>query len=113
MPRLSHHVCHRIAPLRVVRGLPVRGRSIWRAVNGVILREPITSELRKIRAPTLVIVGEEDVATVPAKAERIAAGIANAKLVVIPGAGHSSTVEQPAIVNAAIKSFVEGIGSEA
>lgn len=88
-------------------------RSIWRAVNGVILREPITSELPKIRAPTLVIVGEEDVATVPAKAERIAAGIANAKLIVIPGAGHSSTVEQPAIVNAAIKSFVEGIGPEA
>ena len=63
--------------------------------------------------PALVIVGEEDVATAPAKAERIVAGIANAKLVVIPKAGHSSTLEQPTAVNAAIKEFLEGLGSAA
>ncbi len=88
-------------------------RSVWRAVNGVILREPVTSELARIGMPTLVIVGDEDVATVPAKAERIAAGIAHAKLVVIPKAGHSSTVEQPAAVNAAIESFLAGVASTA
>jgi len=86
-------------------------RSIWRAVNGVIDREPIAPELHRITAPTLVIVVDEDVATVPAKAERIAAGIAGAKLVLIPKAGHSSSVEQPAAVTAAIASFLGRMGS--
>jgi pimeloyl-ACP methyl ester carboxylesterase len=86
-------------------------RSIWRAVNGVILREPVLAELPKITAPTLVIVGNEDVATVPAKAQRIASGIPNARLVVVPEAGHSSTVENPAAVNAAIEAFLAHVGT--
>jgi len=88
-------------------------RSIWRAVNGVIYRDAITSELGNICAPTLVIVGEEDVATVPARAERIVAGIRNARLVVIPKAGHSSSVEQPVAVSAAIAGLLDGIGTTA
>jgi len=86
-------------------------RSVWRAVNGVLLREPVVADLPKISAPTLVIVGDEDVATVPAKAERIAAGIPGARLVVIPKAGHSSTVEQPAAVTAAIERFLAEVGA--
>jgi pimeloyl-ACP methyl ester carboxylesterase len=86
-------------------------RSIWRAVNGVILREPVLAELPKITAPTLVLVGDEDVATVPAKAQRIASGIPNARLVVVPHAGHSSTVENPAAVNAAIERFLQDLAS--
>lgn len=84
-------------------------RSIVRAVAGVIEREGVLHELAQIRAPTLVIVGEEDVATAPAKAEQIAAAIPNARLVRIPGAGHTSTVEQPALVNAAIAAFLDGL----
>ncbi len=87
-------------------------RSVWRAVNGVILRDPITSELSKISAPTLVIVGDEDTATVLAKSECIVAGIKGSKLVVIPNAGHSSSVEQPAIFNAALESFLADIDQE-
>ena len=56
----------------------------------------------RITAPTLVVVGDEDVATVPAKAERIAAAISGAQLIRIRGAGHSSSVEQPAAVVEAI-----------
>jgi 3-oxoadipate enol-lactonase len=81
-------------------------RSIWRAVNGVINRRAVIDELPRIAAPTLVIVGDEDVATVPAKAERIANAIPDARLVRIPKAGHSSTVEQPQAVNAAILDFL-------
>ena len=81
-------------------------RSIWRAVNGVINRSAVIDELPRISAPTLVIVGEEDVATIPAKAERIAKAIPNARLVRIPKAGHSSTVEEPQAVNAAILDFL-------
>jgi 3-oxoadipate enol-lactonase len=81
-------------------------RDIWRAVNGVIDRAPIHAELGRIATPTLVVVGDEDTATPLAKAERIVAAIRGAALEVIPRAGHSSTVEQPALVTAAIERFL-------
>jgi 3-oxoadipate enol-lactonase len=82
---------------------------IQRALAGVIERPSVENELSKILAPTLVIVGDEDIATVPARAERIRDGIAGAKLVVIPRAGHSSTIEEPVAVNAAISEFLAGV----
>lgn len=81
-------------------------RSIYRAVNGVVERESVYPELARIRVPTLVMVGDQDVATVPAKAERIHAAIAGSQIVRIPGAGHTSTLEQPARVNAALDAFL-------
>jgi len=84
---------------------------IERALDGVISRSSFEPELANIVAPTLVIVGDEDVATVPAKAERIRDGIPGAKLVVIPRAGHSSTIEEPAAVNAAIATFLSDVGA--
>lgn len=84
-------------------------RSIYRAVNGVIEREAVTPELAAIRCPALVLVGEEDVATVPAKSERIRERIAGAELQRIPGAGHSSSVEQPAAVTAALDAFLSRV----
>lgn len=81
-------------------------RSIYRAVNGVIERDAVTAELAAIRCPALVLVGEEDVATVPAKSERIASLIAGAELTRIPGAGHSSSVEQPEAVTSALDAFL-------
>jgi len=79
---------------------------IYRALGGVVGRAGVEHELANIRCPTLVVVGDEDVATVPARAERIREGIAGARLVVIPQAGHSSTIEEPAAVNDAIESFL-------
>ena len=84
-------------------------RDVWRAVNGVIDRAGVHGELGRIRAPTAVIVGDEDVATPPVRAQRIAAAIAGAKLVTIAGAGHSSPVEQPAAVTAAIETHLRGV----
>jgi 3-oxoadipate enol-lactonase len=81
-------------------------KDIWRAVNGVIDRAPILGELSRINTPTLILVGDEDVATPRAKAERIRTAIAGSKLDVIPRAGHSSTVEEPARVTAGILGFL-------
>jgi pimeloyl-ACP methyl ester carboxylesterase len=82
-------------------------RSIWRAANGVLARKSIYGKLHKIAVPTLVAVGDEDVGTPPALSERIAGAIAGAKLVVIRGAGHGSTLEQPSIVTAIIGAFLD------
>lgn len=88
--------------------LMTRRRDIWRAVNGVIDRTGISeAELARIDVPTLVLVGDEDVATPHAKAQQVAASIAGARLVTIPRAGHSSSVEEPAAVTAAIESFLQ------
>ncbi|HTU01706.1 MAG TPA: alpha/beta fold hydrolase [Candidatus Sulfotelmatobacter sp.] len=85
-------------------------RSVHRAITGVIERKGIPEEdLGKIRVPTLVLVGEEDVATPIPKAERICASIPGSRLVRIPRAGHSSTIENPAAVNAAFDSFLEAL----
>jgi len=51
-------------------------------------------------------VGEEDTTTDAGKAHRMHKAIKHSQLVVIPSAGHSSTIEQPDRVNAAISSFL-------
>jgi pimeloyl-ACP methyl ester carboxylesterase len=77
-----------------------------RATTGVITRRGIVDLLGAIRAPTLILVGDQDVATPPAVAQRIHACIAHSQLAIIPGAGHTSTVEEPDAVNAAILAFL-------
>lgn len=82
---------------------------VYRATQGVIQREGVYEQLGKINLPTLIIVGDEDVATVPAKAERMHAAIKDSKLVYIPGAGHTSTVSQPEKVTQAIRDFLDNL----
>lgn len=80
--------------------------------SAIVERPAIEGELSSIRCPTLVIVGEQDVATVPAKSERIHALIAGSRLVVVPGAGHTSTVEEPEAINAALVPFIDRCEAE-
>ena len=56
--------------------------------------------------PTLILVGEEDVATPPEKSKKLQSQIAGSKLVIIPRSGHSSTIEEPDAVNAEINEFL-------
>jgi 3-oxoadipate enol-lactonase len=51
--------------------------------------------LPTITAPTLVLVGEQDPSAPLPHAEVIAEGIADARLVVVPGASHLATAEEP------------------
>jgi pimeloyl-ACP methyl ester carboxylesterase len=81
----------------------------WRAVNGVIDRAPIHAELGRIKIPTLVVVGDQDIATPIPKAEKIVAAIAGAKLVKIARAGHSSPVEEPHAVTEALTTFLSSL----
>jgi len=81
---------------------------ITRAVAGVIDREGVYDRLSAITTPTLILVGDEDVATVPQKSEHMRAAIGSATLRVIPRAGHSSTIEQPDAVTRAIEEFLDG-----
>ncbi len=66
----------------------------------------LTGLLPHIKAPTLVVVGEQDTATPPAIAERLAASIPGAELAVIKGAAHLPNIEQPETFNATIGDFL-------
>lgn len=86
----------------------VKRGGMRRAILGVANRHPIADELGAIRARTLVVVGADDIATVPAKSEAIAAGIDGAKLEIVPEAGHSSTIEQPEALTDLIRGHLSG-----
>jgi pimeloyl-ACP methyl ester carboxylesterase len=62
--------------------------------------------LASIRCPTLVLVGDADVATPPELNKEIADGIPGAKLTVVPDSGHLATLEQPEAVNAALAEWL-------
>jgi len=62
--------------------------------------------LNAIDCPTLVIVGASDTQTTPEHAAEITHGIPGAKLVVVPDCGHLSTIEQPAVVTAALVTWL-------
>ncbi len=84
-------------------------RATQRATTGVIFRHPVEGELHQIRAPTLVVSGAEDKAIVPARSKRTAALIPGARFVSIPRAGHSSTLEEPEAVTAALREFLASL----
>ncbi len=58
--------------------------------------------LPSIRCPTLVLVGEHDAYIPPELSAEMAAAIPGARLVVVPGSGHLSTLEQPSLVTQAL-----------
>ncbi|GJL49557.1 MAG: alpha/beta hydrolase [Nitrospirales bacterium] len=71
-------------------------------------RPDSTSLLSKISCPTLVIVGENDVATPPSESHYMAERIPQGQLVTISHAGHISNYEQPETFNQALKTFLSG-----
>jgi pimeloyl-ACP methyl ester carboxylesterase len=59
-----------------------------------------------VTVATLVVVGADDRLTPPAMAKSIADAIPNARLAVIPAAGHLSNIEQPESFNEIVLAFL-------
>jgi 3-oxoadipate enol-lactonase len=66
----------------------------------------ITSELHRIAAPTLLMVGEEDILKPRHYADIIAREIPHAEYVVIPGAGHAVCWEKWHVFNSLVLGFL-------
>ncbi|NVJ17193.1 alpha/beta fold hydrolase [Myxococcus sp. AM010] len=79
------------------------------AQRGMALRPDSKDMLARYAGPALVVVGEHDTLTPPAKAKEIAGLIAGAKLEVIPEAGHLANQEQPDRVNAVLEAFLTSL----
>ena len=69
--------------------------------------KPALGRLPEIRVPTLVIVGDADIADVHAHAGAIEAGIPRARRIVIPGVGHLMYLERPELFTRAVMRFLD------
>lgn len=74
--------------------------------RAIFARDHLLPQVHRIEHPTLVVVGEDDRATVPARARELAAAIPDARLEIIPRAGHLCTVEEPDAVTEVITRFL-------
>lgn len=83
-----------------------RGGAARAAIAVVVHRTDITAQLGRIKAPTLVMCGSDDLSQPPSESEKIAKGIPGAELVILEGLGHMSALEDPEAVNARLIPFV-------
>lgn len=81
--------------------------SVLRNLHALSRRRSVEERLGEIAVPALVLVGAEDASLPPHLSERIAERLADAALVVVPRAGHLSTLEQPEEVAVAMAAFLD------
>ncbi|WP_186040153.1 alpha/beta fold hydrolase [Burkholderia gladioli] len=83
------------------------GRAAFaRQTAAVIGRPDSRRELPSIAVPSLVLVGDSDPVTPPEFAREMAEAIPGAKLVIVPECGHTSPLERPEAVNAALRDWL-------
>lgn len=91
-----------------VRALVMDNVSLWTyRRTEQPLAPPAVNRLGEITAPTLVIVGDEDLPHIKDVARLLAGQIAGARLVTIPGAGHIVNLDAPQRFNRAVAAFLQ------
>lgn len=75
-------------------------------IRALLARPDARPLLPQISCPTLVLCGREDLWAAPPQHQEMAASIPRSRLVVVPGCGHMSTLEQPAAVVAAMRAWL-------
>lgn len=86
-----------------VLGTPSHG---YAACCQAIAQLDTTARLPQIKAPVLIIVGAQDLATPPAASELMQAQIPHAKLLVLDPAAHIASVEQAVQFTDAVQAFL-------
>lgn len=83
--------------------------TIAAALRGMAARPDVREWLPTCDLPTLLICGIDDKISTVNEMREIAAALPQARLVVVPDAGHMAPLENPAFVNAAILREFEGL----
>lgn len=78
-----------------------------RQTRAIMGRADHRDALRRLRIPVQVLCGREDRITPPGRSEDLAALMLQARLALVPGAGHMLPMEQPAAVAEALAALVE------
>jgi 3-oxoadipate enol-lactonase len=79
------------------------------ALEAMKNRPDSSGELVAIDAPTLIIVGEEDGVTPPEASRKMHENIRGSQLVVLPEAGHLSSLESPDAFTSALQDFLTAL----
>ncbi len=93
---------------------PVQGRGAWRRLMPGIVRMVETqrrltpAELHAIDAPTMVVVGDRDPFVPVGHAWQLVRQLPDARLCVLPEAGHEVMVKRPILFNEACSGFYRG-----
>lgn len=77
--------------------------------RAVMARADHRADLPRIACPVLVACGEADLITPPEHAREMACAIPDARLEIVPGAGHMLTLEQPARVGQLLQGWLARI----
>lgn len=109
MPLLVH--ADRLSDLALVETVKTMARKIGgagfiRQQQSAMSRVDSLPDLPRIECSTLVLCGREDAMTPLDRHEEMASGIRGARLQVIERCGHLSTLEQPALVNQAMRAWL-------
>ena len=94
-----------------VRGMVLRSYELqqhaWDAgAEEETLDPPVSGRLDEIRCPTLVLVGDEDVADMRAIAAHVAHSVSGARLVNVPETAHLPSLERADEINAHLLAFL-------
>jgi 3-oxoadipate enol-lactonase len=80
--------------------------------RGMAERPDSVADLKTIKVPTLIVIGEEDVLSTVADGELMRQNIAGSVLKVIPKAGHYAPWEQPEAVGMVLRQFLDSVHSK-
>jgi pimeloyl-ACP methyl ester carboxylesterase len=86
--------------------LQAKPEGIAAALRGMAERPDVTSRLKEIDVPALLICGQHDGISPPDEMRGIAEKMSNARFIEISAAGHMAPLEQPQSVNRAIREFL-------
>jgi pimeloyl-ACP methyl ester carboxylesterase len=95
-------------------GAPALGELAQHFVRGVaniergVMAHPYFIDATKVGVPAIVIVGERDKNYLNS-ADYFAGKLPDGRKVVVPDAGHPAMLEQPAVVNEAVRDFLDGL----
>jgi len=81
--------------------------AIWQQALDGLIAEDHSGELGRIRAPTLILYGDQDVFLTAADQEALDEGIPRSRLVTYAQVGHGVHVEVPRRVNRALERFLD------
>lgn len=86
-----------------------QAESIINTLTALASRPDSRPLLPNITLPTLILAGEEDKLVPLSEAKEMAEMIPNARLELIPGAGHLANLENPAAFNALLETFIKDL----
>lgn len=82
---------------------------VWKAAFQDLLEGEFPTELGKIKAPTLIVWGDQDAYCPRSDQETLRVAIAGSRLLIYPGAGHALHWEEPERFAADLAAFVKNL----